>query len=428
MLIEFTVANYGSFKEPQRLEMTPDENISSLSEHCFDTGILEDQPKQLLRSALVYGPNASGKSHLIHAVSFMREFVLNSNRKEVEKSIKVKPFLLDAKSRFEPSAFQMIFVMEGRRCQYGFKVDKKRVWSEWCYIFTGVEENNILFRREYDPAEDVYQVESDGLEGIENVLQSVPEDWLAITQFGQEKKKRWPELASTYRWFYKRLKCIDSNEKISSIQPPAFLRKKSGMDWVLRFMKAADFGVENLRLKEKDMKKYFGWYKMFDSIPEIVRTTEMVRTIPQTEEQVSFTLSQESTGTNKMFDWAGHFWEFFSEGKVFFVDEIESGLHHRLVRFLLDLIHDPERNIHGSQLIATTHDTALLDDRIIRPDQIWLINKDREYVSHISPLSDFDIKLEAGETLQQFYLDGLFGAVPMVRKRRVDPVGRAING
>ena len=451
MLIEFSVANFGSFNEPQTLEMAPAENIQALSGHCFTTGLL-DHPQQLLRSAVVYGPNASGKSQLVKAAFFMREMVLNSNRKKVEEPIKAAPFLLDAKTRSECSALQMIFVVDGRRYQYGFKADYQRVWSEWCYIFPRQQEAILSFRRGYDANDDRYHVEANGLEGIKDVLQGIPEDWLAITQFGQEKSQRWPELAAGYRWFQQRLRIIGLDRKTATINTMRLCQKSDGRDWVLNFLKAADLGVSEIVFKKLDEMPpdlYNAMMEDFENrfpkdllendqqaINPFSRTRNLealaklgviiegggvgvMRTIPQTGEMVSFGMDMESTGTQKMFALAGDWQDILSEGLVFFVDEIESGLHHQLVRFLLALIHDPERNIHGSQLIATTHDTALLDDKIIRPDQVWLMNKNREYASRMFPLSDFDIKLEEGETLQKFYLDGHYGAVPMVRTRRV---------
>ena len=451
MLIEFSVANFGSFKESQMLDMVPVEENQSMPEHCFSTG-LSDHPQQLLRSAMVYGANASGKTHLVKAALFMREMILNSNRKSVEEPIKTNPFLLDAKTRSAPCAFQMVFVVDGQRHQYGFKVDGQRVCSEWCYIFSRHQEATRSFRREYDPNEDLYHVETDALDGLEDALHVVPEDWLAITQFGQEKKQRWPELAATYRWFQHRLRIIHSNTTVKPLETYKLCETVEGRDWALSFLKAADLGVESLDFKGVDItnsqdfmdfkrdyektiqnknnnlsfgnmieffisKRWEELDKLGIERPE--KKMKMVRVVSQTGETVSVEMDMESTGTQKMFELAGRWKEVLSEGQVFFVDEIETGLHHQLVCFLLELIHDPERNPHGAQLIATTHDTALLDEKIIRPDQIWLMNKNREYASHMFPLSDFDIKLGKGESLQQFYLDGLYGAVPMVRKRRV---------
>ena len=453
MLIEFSVANFGSFKEPQTLEMLPAENIQSLPGHCFATGLSDDQPQHLLRSAVVYGPNASGKTHLVKAASFMRGIVLNSNRKAVEESISVNPFLLDPKTLLEPSALQMIFVVDGRCHQYGFKVNTQRILSEWCYVFSSQEEELISFRREYDPDEDAYHVETHLLEGLEEALQGVPEDWLAITQFGQEKKRRWPELEATYRWFQRQLRVVHADKEtgISTAKALGIFAQSEGHEFVLNFLKAADLGVESIKISfkgkmpkgflkvvserfsgevtEDNSHKGYGYNISIgeEYLEDFIglgvdlqgATFEMVRTMPQTGKPVSFDMAMESSGTQKMFDLAVDWMGVLNEGQVFFVDELEAGLHHRLVRFLLDLIHDPERNSHGAQLIATTHDTALLDEQIIRPDQIWLMNKTREYASRIFPLSDFEIRLEEGETLQKLYLDGLYGAVPMVRKRRL---------
>lgn len=451
MLIEFTVANFGSFKEPQVLEMAPASNIRKLSENCFSTG-LANQPRRLLRSAMVYGPNASGKTHLVKAAYFVREMVLNSNRKKVEEPIKTDPFLIDLQTRFEPSAFQMIFVVDGQRHQYGFKVDHKRVWNEWCYIFPRRQGKTAFFRRDYDADKDIYNVETNALEGLKDSLESVPEDWLALTQFGQEKKIRWPQLAATYRWFQQQLRVIHPDGEITPIDALNLCEKPQGRDWVLSFLKAADLGIENIEaetfnetfsglsksliefLKDNPPNELSKKNKIafrqavvdenWEALSELglkVKRRELktIRTIPQTGETVPFDWNKESTGTQKMFALAGGWKDILDEGQVFFIDELETGLHHRLARFLLELIHDPERNTNGAQLIATTHDTALLDNQIIRPDQIWLMNKNRAYASRMYPLSDFDIKLKKHETLQKFYLDGHYGAVPMVRKRRI---------
>jgi uncharacterized protein len=459
MLIEFTVANFGSIKEPVALDMSPAQNIRKLPTNCFASG-LPKSPRRLLRSAVIYGPNASGKTQMINAAYFMRETILNSNRKRVEDPIDTTPFILDLKTRTEPSAFQMVFVVNGQRHQYGFKVDKQRVCSEWLYIFPRYSGETLSFRREYNTTNHTYAVEVKGLPGFNDAIDGLPEDVLAITQFGQETKQRWPELVAAYSWFQQKLLIVHPDIKTTHSETLDLCEFDNGEDWVFDFLKAADLGIEKIQFKadktlttetsnkllylleNNQVAKLFSEEKKpriaqaiaNNNLDELKnfgldfakRELALVRIMSESGESVPFSMGMESKGTLKMLALAGSWKNRLNKGQVVFIDEFESSLHHKLARFLIELIHDPERNINGTQLVATTHDTALLDEDILRPDQIWLMNKNREHASRLYPLSDFEIKLKKGETLQKFYLDGLYGAVPMVRKRRL-PVASIVN-
>ncbi|MBF0272170.1 MAG: AAA family ATPase [Magnetococcales bacterium] len=448
MLIEFTVKNYRSIHEPIVLNLSPAPNIRRLPENCFGTQ-LSSQPRRLLRSSVVYGPNASGKTNLVRATHFMRHLVLNSNRKSVDNPIFQDPFLLHPETRQAPATFQMIFIANGARYQYGFEVDRKRVVGEWLYLFSKRPES-VVFRREYDAGQDSYWVESDLGTDIRDAVQSLPEDWLALTQLGQKKPVLHGALKNVYAWFQKQLRVMDPQQKVIFSETLDFCETAQGHDWVLGFVKAADLGIDDIVLEDvkevpdeiylelandlinhdegvservKSQLKNAVENKNFDILNKafkvVSRGLRSIRTMPNTGEALSFSKDMESRGTNQMLALAGKWREILDNGQVCFMDEIEDGLHPRLVRFLFDLIHDPEQNPNNAQLIATTHDTTLLDHRILRLDQIWLMNKKRDHSSQLYALSDFDIQLKKHETLQQLYLDGMFGAVPMVRKRRL---------
>ncbi|MBF0629099.1 MAG: AAA family ATPase [Magnetococcales bacterium] len=449
MLIEFTVKNYRSIHEPIVLDLSPAQNIRRLPENCFDTK-LSSQPRRLLRSSVVYGPNASGKTNLVRAAHFMRNLVLNSNRKPVDDPIFEDPFLLHPETRQAPATFQMIFIANGVRYQYGFEVDRKRVVGEWLYRFSRRPES-VVFRREYDAGQDSYRVESELGTDIQDAVQALPEDWLALTQLGQKKPVLHGELKNSYVWFQKQLLIIGPSRRNTLSETLDLCETERGHDWVLGFIKAADLGIDDIVLEEQEdlpdelyqevvdgiinnSPKGFSEKiksqlvsavknKNYDIINKIVKIRSRgllsVRTVPGTGEKLSFSGDKESRGTNQMLALAGQWREILDNGQICFMDEIEDGLHPKLVRFLFDLIHDPEQNPNNAQLIATTHDTTLLDHRILRPDQIWLMNKKRDHSSQLYALSDFDIQLKKHETLQQLYLDGVFGAVPMVRKRRL---------
>ncbi|MBL7205766.1 MAG: ATP-binding protein, partial [Desulfobacteraceae bacterium] len=127
-------------------------------------------------------------------------------------------------------------------------------------------------------------------------------------------------------------------------------------------------------------------------------------------EDVALDFDEESAGTRKLFTLAGPWLDVLDKGLVFFMDELDTSLHPLLVRFLLSLLHNPETNRHNAQLIFNTHDTTVLDQSLMRRDQIWFVEKDEENATRLYPLSDY--KPRKGEALQKGYLYGRYGALP----------------
>ncbi|MBF0261466.1 MAG: AAA family ATPase [Magnetococcales bacterium] len=447
MLIEFTVANFRSIHEPIVLDLSPVAQIRSLSGNAFPSG-LKGQPRRLLRTAVVYGPNASGKSNLIRAAHFMRRLVLNSNRKEVDAPLFKEPFLLAPESGNRPGQFEMIFVANRVRYQYGFEVDRQRVVQEWLYAFPN-ERARTIFTRAYQADGDRFHVESDLGVGIVDVVQALPEDWLALTRMGQQKPTLCPELEAVYKWFRDKLIIMSNNGTVNHVDTLDCLENENGRQWVLDFLRAADLVIDDLMLENiserrvmitdiklveinEDVNKLIKEQRHEDKINYFDRsinyelgseTLKIVRTVSTTGEKKLFNLGQESAGTIRMLALAGQWKSMLDNGQVCFLDEIEAGLHPKLARFLLELFQDPATNPNNAQLITTTHDTTLLDQTLLRPDQVWLMNKKRDHASHFYALSDFDLKGRRGN-LQRDYLDGLFGAVPMVlRKQRLSELG-----
>lgn len=442
MLIEFTVKNFRSIHEEVVLDLSPVSQIRRLAENTFPSG-LKQQPRRLLRTAVVYGPNASGKSNFIRSAHFMRHLVLNSNRKAADAPLFEEPFLLDSQARNQPGQFEMIFVANQVRYQYGFEVDRQRVVQEWLYAFLP-KGTRTIFARGYQAEGDRFDVESDLGAGIVDAVQALPEDWLALTALGQKKPALFSELDVVYKWFHGHLVIRSPDQRRDYYDTMNCLELTNGREWVLDLLKAADLAVEDLALEQKNQfREQLSPAKIISKLISEVknsieekgfrgfdvsfkvesRTLKTIRTVPITGERVSFDLGMESSGTIRMLDLAGQLKTILDKGQVCFLDEIEARLHPKLSRFLLELFQNPATNPNNAQLIATTHDTTLLDQTLLRPDQVWLMNKKRDHASHFYALSDFDLKGRRG-SLQQDYLDGLFGAVPMVlRRQRLSELG-----
>lgn len=128
-------------------------------------------------------------------------------------------------------------------------------------------------------------------------------------------------------------------------------------------------------------------------------------------EQISIDLKDESTGTQKFFSFAGPLLDILNDGLTLFVDELNSSMHPLMVRFLANLFHDPVKNKNNAQLFFTTHDTSILDNGVLRRDQIWFFEKNnKDNSTHLYPLTDF--KPRINEALGKNYLQGRYGALP----------------
>ncbi|GAG39366.1 unnamed protein product, partial [marine sediment metagenome] len=134
MLIEFSVTNYRSFLTTQSLTLAANTTTELQKENSFISPV-SNLPR-LLRSAVVYGPNAAGKSNLVQAIAFMKKFVLSSTKESQEgEKIDAMPFLFDLESSQKPSEFEVLFIQDGIRYQYGFAVNPERVTGEWLFAY-----------------------------------------------------------------------------------------------------------------------------------------------------------------------------------------------------------------------------------------------------------------------------------------------------
>jgi AAA15 family ATPase/GTPase len=113
---------------------------------------------------------------------------------------------------------------------------------------------------------------------------------------------------------------------------------------------------------------------------------------------------------------AGPLFDIFRNGCVFVVDELDRSLHTLLVRQLIAMFQDPEINMHGAQLLFTTHDTTLLDSNLLRCDQIWFTEKDSDQASRLFPLTEFTPR--KNEAFERGYLSGRYGAIPILKRMK----------
>jgi AAA15 family ATPase/GTPase len=416
MLIEFSVKNYRSFWDSQTLSMAAGATKDLQEENSFVPPV-EGLPR-LLRSSVIYGANGAGKSNLVKALDFVRKFVLTSSMESQEgHQIISKPFLFHPGGGSTSSEFEVFFLQEGVRYQYGFSATQERVIHEWLFAYPGSRAQR-WFERAYNP-------------------ETEEEEWYFGSKFSGQKKA-WQEstrsnalflstavqlnseqLKPVFTWF-KKLVVVRHGQLFSPEFTVKRCENEEGCTDILRLLQGAGIEVEGIEIKESKINQV----KFPADIPDEVRAAIQKdlfkkfkkvffqHNIEETGGNCLLPLEEESDGTQKIFAYAAPLLDVLKNGRVLVVDELDNSFHPHLVRFLLSLIHDPAANKQNGQLIFSTHDTSILDAKILRRDQIWFMEKDDEQATQLYPLSDFHPRKK--EALEKGYLQGRFGALPYI--------------
>lgn len=414
MLVEFRIKNFHSLRDEQVFSLVASKDKTLQDTNTLTTGI--SAAPLLLRSAAVYGANASGKSNLIKALQYMRGVVAESATViQPGQSFAVQPFRLDAQSANQPSEFEITFLLDGVRYQYGFAMTAQRIVSEHLLVYKAFKPQR-WFTRQFDAdiSKDVYDF-GPGLKGPKNVWEGATRPNSLFLSMAVQLNSE--ALRPVFDWFINHLIIFNERAQLNlqiSIQK---LKQDEGRKEICNFLSAADISIANI---DVEIRKVPGQAVHFDLVAgkTEVRTEEVeehrLRFHHVTEQgRAIFDLSDESNGTRNLLFLAGPVLDILSKGLTLVIDELDTSLHTLLVRKLVRLFHCPDINTGGAQLIFTTHDTSLLDaPDLLRRDQIWFIEKNRDQASSLVALSEFSPR--KNEALERGYLMGRYGGVPFL--------------
>ncbi len=414
MLVEFNVKNYRSIKDNERLSMVATKDTSHQESNCMQSEI-SSIPK-LVRAATLYGANASGKSNLISALAFMRSMVETSaiNIREGQ-ALNVSPFRFDSKMNNEPSEFEVTFIDNHIRYQYGFSLNSTRVIREWLLVYIERKAQR-WFERQYDNGKDkdIWYIGSHLAGGKQRQLWSESTRGNALFLSAAVNLNS-EQLRPIFNWFVNKLVIIGSNTQPSPLYTMKCVQNEIEKPQIIQLLQAADLGISDVQIKMQKGQQYQVKLHPETDIAIEKKPADLLSATlfheGKNNTSVSFELNEESHGTQRFFAYAGPVLDILRDGKVLVVDELDGSLHPKLVRFLLHLIQNSKLNKNNAQLIFTTHNTSLLDIALFRRDQIWFMEKDQEQASRLYPLTDFSPR--KGEALEKGYLLGRYGALPI---------------
>lgn len=408
MLIEFSVTNFRSIRETQTLSMAASKYDKELVEtNCTETPV-SGLPR-LLRSAVIYGPNAAGKSNLLKALGFMKNFVLQSHSLQEGESIDVVPFALAVDTKHEPSEFEIFFIQDSIRYQFGFAANGHLVTKEWLYSYPKGRVKR-LYERAYDPATNDYKWYDPSLNGPKELWKkSTRKNALFLSTAIQLNSE---QLKPVFNWFQTGLQVVFPSGEISLHNSVTQCATDEGRENIMEFMNAADLSIAGIEVHRAVTTLDTVNEQSPKDRPSLIRFQHK----SDTGELLTLNFSEESDGTQKLFSYAGPLLDVLAIGRLLVVDELDTSLHPLMVRFLISLVHNPAINKHNAQLIFTTHDTSVLDPDLYRRDQIWFVEKAKDQSSRLYPLSDFSPR--KGEALERNYLHGRYGALPFIGELR----------
>jgi uncharacterized protein len=436
MLISFSVSNFRSFGEEQTLNLIASNRLTTHRNHCVP---IADTGKQVLRSAVLYGANAAGKSNLVRAMVVAQQILSGGPVYGLE------PFRFAPGSIAKPTSFEFRFLLGDQIFVYGFDVTIKKIIAEWLSVLRDDDEVVIFERDEKGgtgtgPKASRQFPDDPTMSETLDVLSRLP---LTDTQLFLSRVRSLPEssqgrtLSSVISWLTSDLLILGAQYRASNI-----LRRLHS-DLAFRtfssyFLQNVGTGIGDLDMEEitrdmNDFEKKFmpQWRKVGaplgailgkpdvdvevkDDDPDHVIERRLLAEHELGEEHYRLPFSEESDGTQQLL----HLMPILfpsNENKVVVIDELDRSLHPILCWEIIRFFSETCPGAHR-QLIVTTHEAHLLNQDLLRRDEYWFVEKDSAQQSQLVSLSDFNIRNDL--QVEKGYLQGRFGAIPVIGSMR----------
>lgn len=415
MLLRFAVSNHLSIRDEQELSFV----ASSLKDSESGTFECRHSPTgRLLTNAIIYGANASGKSNLISALSFMRSAALGSHQLgEPGEKIPRQPFMLDAAMEGEPSKFEIEFVSDDIRYQYGFSAIDDCFNEEWLYSYSKNRRQTLMER---DGQSFTFGRTFKGQNKV--ISELCRENSLFLSAAYQNDHETVSHIANYFKNIHIRNTLYVTGEMISSSLKDQDISEEFLKILDLMGTGIIDYKKDEVEYDEKTirlisslnstLKEIFG-----ESSPDLMAEGG-ARKQPilqlghksKTGQAVFLDIDRESAGTRRLLYILGPILRALKNGTPIVIDELDASLHTKACEQIIRLFCIVGTNPNNSQLIATTHDTNLLHINCLRRDHIWFTEKDEDGATHLYPLTDFYTR--QADNIEKGYLQGRYGAIP----------------
>lgn len=397
MILDITIKNFRSFLNETTFSM---EATGTLSKE--DNVVSIDKIGRVLKSGVIFGPNAAGKSNFITFAYLVRAFILGVNNSGSRHVNLYNPFVLRDKNSYESSSFAMRFVVNGTLYNYQIEVLGKRILKESLACEHGDNDVELLIKRGEEEKEGARILYSNKYNESEIGVSITKNEQSILTPFLYVQTNELSSVATYIRHIqFDDLLYFPSGQLDDRI---LMLRhwmeqKKKRKEKLLQYFQAAGIDIRDISFKHEPLSGRLNVYfthDVYDNNHVIVGVRK-------------FPYEAESNGTIQLLFYAMRAISAFETGTPMFADEFNDGLHTQVSQMLMEMFRSPETNPNGAQLIATTHDIYLMDENNLRRDQIWFVDKSKEGISELYSLVEFQDTTE--ETpFAKWYLANRFGA------------------
>mgnify|MGYP005929127771 CR=1 FL=1 len=417
MLLEFSVSNFRSIKDEQTLSMLA-ESSQAKPDNMASVELSAGGCLSVLKSAVIYGANASGKTNIIKAFFACISFIQRSATNIVGDAITCyDPFLFEQTTASSPIGFKLQFIGTDKiKYSYQFSYNRYEIISEILDYYPKGQKAN-LFTRTNSEGETTHSHVISLTKNVTNqrIKKEVFKNQLYLSQFGSTIVHE--QLTEIYL-FFKNIDVWNSQnsvytknmqEKLSSdlLEPQnEALRKR-----LIKLIQISDTKIEDIRISrepssdktrpQKNEYALFGQHSLFENDKKIGNKKLPFR--------------EESAGSNVLFAIGGYILKKLETGGIMFIDELDNSLHPKLTKFLVKLFSNPISNPKNAQLVCATHEVTLLDKDMFRMDQVWFTEKNKFGASELYSIKDFD-GVREGIPFDKWYYNGKFGGEPKIKE------------
>jgi uncharacterized protein len=352
VLIEFRVKNFRSLRDEQVLSLVASKDKTLMDTHTIATGI--KAAPHLLRSSVMYGANASGKSNVVKALSFMRHMVLRSAQMQADQPLPAQPFLLDETSKTQASEFEITFLLDSVRYQYGFAINAQRVVSEHLLVYKTAKAQ-LWLERGFDAEKgaDHYKP-CPSLKGAKQVWESATRPNALFLSTAVQLNSE--SLKPVFEWFSKHLMVISHEHPLHQVRLLCHsidtLKSTEKRKAICDLIQAADISIADIEVVSQKAQRHttlridhqaknisFG-----DEMVEVDEDELRFHHVASDGSKAVFDLEEESTGTRNLLTLAGPVLDILgtdAQATTLVIDELDANLHPLLLRQLVKLFHEP---------------------------------------------------------------------------------------
>lgn len=414
-LIQFSVQNYRSFKDLITFSMETGRSKGKTQlQHFFQAG-KKSHSVYVAKSAFLFWANASGKTNLLSALEYMDYKVSLSH--DIDKLRPQDPFLLNINSVNEPSFFEIIFSLDDEIFQYNFKILKDNIVSENLYkILTNKKSDPVqLLKREWQKIEVFEEMNTQNTRDIIDSGKTREEAlFISVAQNWNEDLSR--KIGSFFREYLYSFKMMDS--KLEHYTKDRSQKDEKFRDKIVSYLQKFDFSISWMRVEEREIPR-----NIDPEIPNYVLRNIFARLELEHKifddnwnhiDSVFFSEKRESLGTQNFLKILGPIFHTLENWWILLIDEFNASLHPKMCDAIIELIlRESWMNGKNSQFIFTTHDTNILDNKLLKKDQFWFTERKSTGASDLYSLGDFDIR-EDTKGFSVKYKQWRFWAIPFI--------------